>query len=286
MFPGAREGQPEFLATCGGVASPGGPIQRSLCTVLSRIVRPVKNQERRSTFLMPTRSPIRYALWVNNSATGGKERMAGRSIGPRQAYSFSFLAGALFVPESVALAQLWSDHPDWKEVVERAIRDNSLRKRTEASRTRILREIRYRLEQLTREEVAFLANAASRDQRMLLFIAVCLRFAFIREFVEEVLRPKLETFDFQISPGDFVRFFDQKAACAPEVDQLTEKSRAKVKQVIVRMLAEAGLIGSTVNRRLQRPVPSHALARLVGQTDPKRLRFLLLSDMDIRQHLL
>ena len=58
------------------------------------------------------------------------------------------------------------------------------------------------------------------------------------------------------------RFFDRKGADAPEIEGLTDKSKAKVKQVLIRMLAEAGLLDSTASQRIQRPVPSRALARL------------------------
>lgn len=197
-------------------------------------------------------------------------------------YSFSFLTGALYLSESLAVAELKRVHRDWSEVVRGANEDNLLRQRATASRTRLLREIRYRLEQFVAKELDFFCQADRRDQRQLLFIAICQRFRFIREFVEEVLRPKALALDNQLYPTDFARFFDRKGADAPEIDGLTDKSRAKVKQVLIRMLAEAGLLDSTANQRIQRPVPSRALARLVAETDANRLRFLLLSDADIR----
>lgn len=199
------------------------------------------------------------------------------------AYSFSFLTGALYLSESVAVAALMRAHHDWNEVARCAAEDNLLRQRTTASRTRLLREIRYRLAQLSPKELDFFCDTDSRSQRQLLFIAVCKHFRFIREFVEEVLRPKALALDNQIHPADFARFFDRKGAESPEVENLTDKSRAKVKQVLIRMLAEAGLLDSTASQRLLRPVPSKALARLIAEADSKRLRFLLLSEADIRQ---
>jgi hypothetical protein len=196
-------------------------------------------------------------------------------------YSFSFLAGALFFPESVAIAELMNRYRDWARVARQALEQNIIRQRTAASRVRILREIRYRLEQLSREQLQFLCEASSRDQRHLLFLAMCQRFRFIGEFVEEVLRPKALALEFQIRPTDFARFFDRKAAEAPELDELTDKSRAKIKQVLIRTLAEAGLINSTADQRIQRLVPSKALVRAAA--DPRLLRFLLLSDAEIRQ---
>jgi hypothetical protein len=197
-------------------------------------------------------------------------------------YSFSFLTGALYQPESVAVAEVMRGQPDWDQVATLAADHNLLRQRTNASRTRLLREIRYRLQQLTPQELDFLCGADARDQRHLLLIAICLRFRFIREFVEEVLRPKALALDTQLYPADFARFIDRKGAEAPEVEHLTDKSLAKVKQVLIRMLAEAGLLDSTASQRLTPRLPSRPLARLVAASDAKRLRFLLLSDAEIR----
>lgn len=198
-------------------------------------------------------------------------------------YSFSFLAGALFLSESVAIAELMNRNLDWDEVARQAAEQNVIRQRTTASRVRILREIRYRLEQFSPAELTFFCDANSRDQRQLLFIAVCQRFRFIREFVDEVLRPKIFSLDLQLHRSDFARFFDRKTAESVELESLTDKSRAKIKQVLIRMLAEAGLINSTAAQRIQRSPPSRALAHIVAESDARRLRFLLLSDAEIRQ---
>jgi hypothetical protein len=199
------------------------------------------------------------------------------------AYSFSFLTGALYLPESLAIAEVAKNEPDWNVVLERASHDNLLKQRKLASRTRLLREIKYRLQEFNDEELAFLCDAGPRDQRLLLFIALCRRFRFVREFVEEVIRPKATTLDIQMYPADFARFFDQKGADAPEIDELTEKTAAKIKQVLIRMLAEAGLMDSTSSQRLVRPSPSKALIKLVAKRDPANLRWVLFTDADIRQ---
>jgi len=198
-------------------------------------------------------------------------------------YSFSFLTGALYLTESLAVAALALTQPDWVKVLNQASEENLLKQRKAASRTRLLREIRYRLQQLSYEELEFLCEAGSRDQRQLLFVAICRRFRFIREFVEEVIRPKAMALDVQLYPADFARFFDLKGAESPEVDQLTPKSIAKIKQVLVRMLAETGLLDSTSSQRIARPAPSKALANLIAKADPMHLHYLLLSDIDIRQ---
>ncbi len=198
-------------------------------------------------------------------------------------YSFSFISGALYLRESLAVARLLRKHGDWTLVRADAIDANVLQQRSHESSVRLFREIRYRLQELTLSEVAFLCDADARDQRQLLFVAVCLRYRFIREFAVEVLRPKAFASDHQLYPGDVDRFFEAKGADAPEVERLTDSSRAKVEQVLLRMVVEAGLLDSLSSRKILRSVPSRALAAAIAQEDARRLKFLLLSDSDIRQ---
>ena len=197
-------------------------------------------------------------------------------------YSFSFISGALYLKECLAVARLLRQHGDWAGVRDKLIEDNLLRQRSRESSVRLFREIRYRLQELTAKELAYLCDADPQDQRQLLFIAVCLRYRFIREFVLEVLRPKAMASDLQLYPGDIGRFFESKGD-APEVERLKPSSRAKVEQVMTRMLAEGGILDSAQNQKIVRSFPSRALARVVAAGEASRLRFLLLADSDIRE---
>jgi hypothetical protein len=245
----------------------GTPLQSAASALSSRITDVSIDQRKEAAMLMAqTRTHVRPSRRPNT-----------------ERYSFSFLTGALYLPESLAVAELARTEHDWAKILHQAAEDNLLKQRKTASRTRLLREIRYRLQELSREELEFLCEAGSRDQRQLLMVAICRRFRFIREFVEEVLRSKAMAFDVQLYPTDFARFFDRKSAESPEVDQLAAKSIAKIKEVLIRMLAEAGLLDSTSSQRITPAVPSKALKTLIAKTDPTHLRFLLLPDADIRQ---
>jgi hypothetical protein len=199
-----------------------------------------------------------------------------------QRYSFSFIIGALFVPETVAVAELLAAKKDWPAIRLAVLDDNLLKIKTSASRVRILREIRYRLQELDENELDFFSAAGSRDQRLLLLLMICRRFSFVREFLEEVVRSKALALETNLTHGDFIRFFDLKGAEAPEVDVLTEKSRNKVRQVLIRMLAECGLLNSTSEMVIQRPTPSAALLKLIAKKKPSDLKTFLLSDAEIR----
>ena len=202
---------------------------------------------------------------------------------PESPYSFSFTTGALFVPETLAVAREFARSRDWKSVAALTRSENLLRQRTAASTARMLREIRHRLGELSPAELDYLVGADPAGQRLLLFIAACRRYRFIAEFATAVLFPKAHAAETQLYPGDLTRFIDDRSLGAPEVEKLTDKSRAKVRQVILRILAEAGLIDSTRSQKLLRPIPGRPLAALIAKTDPKQLRWLLLSDQETRQ---
>jgi len=178
--------------------------------------------------------------------------------------------------------KLLLDH-DWK-IVSSAVRsENLLRQRTQASTARLFREIRYRLDELSPAELDFLVAADPPDQRLLLFITVCRRYRFIRELTTDVLWTKIRGAETQLYPGDIIRFIENRGAVAPEVEKLTDNSRSKVRQVVFRILSEAGLLDSTGSQKLLRPMPSRSLAKMISKYDVKQLRWLLLSEQEIHQ---
>ena len=86
------------------------------------------------------------------------------------------------MPETLAVARQFARNPDWESITAITRSENLLRQRTAASTTRILREIRHRLDELSPAELDHLVGADPADQRLLLFITAC-RLNF---FVDEV----------------------------------------------------------------------------------------------------
>lgn len=201
---------------------------------------------------------------------------------PRRKYSFSFLTGGMYLHECLVSAGLLLDEPDAAKVAERIRNENLFQLRKESSVKRVIPAVRERIESMSHDDLAYFTSAPVSEQKLLLFVSICRKFRFIADFVEEVLRPKAAIFDWEIRPSDWSEFLVRKRPAHPEIDELSDLSLGKIRQVVFKMLFESGLIDSTEAKHITPPIPSGELLRRIAATDPAHLRWILLSDADIR----
>ena len=107
---------------------------------------------------------------------------------PTTKYTMPFTTGGLFLHESMTVAGLYLALGDWTAVRDRVISGNLLQTRTVNTARRIIGEISARLELLTEEEMGILMEGSRQDRQHILWMAVCRRYRFIREFAVEVIR--------------------------------------------------------------------------------------------------
>ncbi len=157
-------------------------------------------------------------------------------------YRLSFTAVAFRFAESVRLAEAYQELGDWKVVREMALINDSLQLGRAATITRESRELVHRLQQLSDLEVEFFLRSDTITQRHLLLIAICRTYEFVRQFVLDVVRINYQRFEFDITETDYRRFFNHQAAVHDELDRLSDSSKAKIKQVLFKMLEGAVII--------------------------------------------
>lgn len=157
-------------------------------------------------------------------------------------YSMTFSTGGLFLREAVILAELYLEHQSWDPVRTKVLSDNLLQARTMASAQRVYREICARLKTLSCGEIRLFVEGSPPEQAHLLWISICRRFTFIAEFAVEVLREHYISLKSTVKPEDFDFFFNKKSEWHPELDEITLKTRIKLRQVLFRMMREAGLV--------------------------------------------
>ena len=157
-------------------------------------------------------------------------------------YSMSFTTGGMFLQEAPRAAELYLNLKDWKKVREVILEENLLQLRTKSSAMRVSRELCSRLSGLNDDELKVLADGNTQDRSALLWLAVCRQYRFIYEFAVEVLRGKFLTYQRELSYADFDACFNAKAAWHEELDKITDTTLAKLRQVLFRMMHEAGLL--------------------------------------------
>lgn len=179
------------------------------------------------------------------------------------------------INETLKIANLYVKLNNWNEVFKEDLEQNLLQKLKISSSKRQLREIRFRLQNLSVECLSYLLQANPDDQKAIILLAILKTYLFIFEFILEVLKPKLDVYDTILRDSDYLIFFENKASIHPELAALSDSTKAKIKQVLYRILAEAGLLDSVKSKNIQRPNVSSSIVELIRQDDPKWLKAFL-----------
>jgi len=164
------------------------------------------------------------------------------AVGIPQPYQLSFTSGALHLHGAVIAATLYRDSSDWAAVRD-ALRDgNLLQARTGATSTRWARELTQRLEMLTDDEIAVVADAMGDELSQLVWVATCRKYTLIAEFAEEVLRERFLLMRESVTHEHFDSFMSSKQLWHDELASVAPTTYRKLRSNVFAMLREAGLI--------------------------------------------
>lgn len=175
-------------------------------------------------------------------------------------YQLSFTTGGLFVAESVMVAGIYLSNRDWPLTERKLLDDNAFQARTASSATRICREVCSRLKTLDADELSILLSGSPKEQRQILWIAVCRRYALIRDFAVHVLRDRYLSLQKTMQLKDFDSFLHRLTETHEELQTIAESTQKKLRQVLFRMLKEAELVdGNTISPVLLSPRIVHVI---------------------------
>ena len=177
------------------------------------------------------------------------------------------------------MATLYSELHDWEAVRSRVVTDNSFQARKQASATRVARELAFRLEGLSQNELSLLVDGSDGERRQILWIAICRRYRLIAEFAIEVMRERFINFGPPLQLEDFDTFYDRKADWSAELDKLATVTRNKLRQVLFRMLRETGLI--TDDGTIQPVLLSERVQQAVGREHASDLLYFPVFEADL-----
>ncbi len=168
-------------------------------------------------------------------------------------FSADLSAGSLLLAESRRIAGLLLRTPTEAEW-DHAIRvENILQKNTPSTAVRQARLIRFRLQPLGPQAWTLIADGEREVAVQLLFAAALLHSALLRDFVHTVLVDHHRRLDLQIQAREWEPFLADCAARDPCVATWTASTRAKLLQVILRILVEARYLESSRTLRLRTP---------------------------------
>jgi len=184
-----------------------------------------------------------------------------------QPYKMSFGTGGLMLNESVEVARIHTAGEPWEDTIRRALGKGTTTLPKAASNRRTLREISNRLLTLTDAERGFLIDHADRaDRQALLWLATCRAYRFIREFAVEVIRERYLSYQYDLPLESFDILLDAKAEWDDHLASLTSSTRLKLRQVLFRIMREAGVISQA--GQIQAALLSTELKTLIEEQAP------------------
>ena len=192
-------------------------------------------------------------------------------------YTFSFATTALNVHEMGKVAQ---------SIVEKREMDatNELGNGKKISGQKKMQEYTSRIRTLTPNQLQLLAHGNLNSQRQMAYLSICKSYGFIRDFVVEVLRDKVLLFDYQIEDSDYLSFWRRKAELYPRMESFTENSKKKIRQITLRILAEADMIDSTSNKMIKIQIIDPVVEKVILEDNPNWMKVFLKSDLDIKSY--
>ncbi|MDY7573077.1 DUF1819 family protein [Actimicrobium sp. CCI2.3] len=165
-------------------------------------------------------------------------------------YNAEISAGSLFPLESRRIATLLLSSPDqatWHHAIET---ENILQKKTPATARRQATLLRRRLATLDAQAWNMLADRDSEVVIQLLMAAAVKHSHLLGDFMLRVYADRQRRLEPALAPSDWEDFLVECAHFDPAVAEWSDTTRAKLFQVIVRILAEAKYLESTRSMKL------------------------------------
>ena len=150
---------------------------------------------------------------------------------------------------------------------------------------RMVSEFKKRIDNLTVNQQELLLNSNFSNQKQLAFLSACKTYSLLRDFVIEVVREKFLIMDYNLTETDYISFIRRKEINHDELATLTDQTQAKVKQVIFKILEQAGIIDNVRDKEIQLQILGASTKKSIIEDNPEWLKVFLLSDMDIQNEL-
>ena len=157
-------------------------------------------------------------------------------------YSLSMSGSKIRIQESMLAVELYSEIGDWNEVRRTIVEDNLFQLNAVGSRKRIAGEIVKRLRTLTSKELEFLRDSYGDDRLAMLWVAVCRTYQFIRDLSEQAIADRYSRTIPDFTTETYDAFFEEQAQIHPELGELSDGGKKKMRNQVFLMLKECRLL--------------------------------------------
>ncbi len=199
-----------------------------------------------------------------------------------ETYNITFTAGAAMIEETCAVAEAYVESKyDWETTKERTFKENLMNKTKVSSNQRYFVLMKQRISALTPEELQRLVDGTMAEKRIIVLLAICKAHSFVYDFITENVRESYFGLNEKISHANFNEFYNEKKYEHPELEEITEQTTAKMRQVIFRILEQTEIIESADDAVLRRPYLSESLEKMIVKDDAKWLTAFLYSNNEI-----
>ena len=195
-------------------------------------------------------------------------------------YLMSFTAGALLYRESMAVAELYAELGDWAAVREMMIRREPLADANGKCDGAGVSRGQRAAANVDACRVGGLAGWIPTEQGYVLWLAICKRYRFIHDFAVEVVRERVLRLNFSLAYEDFDVFFRTQAEWHPEVESVEPSTRAKLRQVLFRMMREAEILSR--QDRILPAILTPQLVTAIRQDAPALLAIFPVSEAELK----
>lgn len=196
----------------------------------------------------------------------------------------SFTAGAALLNETCAVAKaLLECNGDWDATQEKVFTENLMEKSKASTMRRTFYLVKQRLQSVNDKELKILSDGSMEERRLIDLLAICKTHGFIFEFIAEEVRACLYGLKDKVTYADFNSFFNDKKYIHPELEKISDKSVAKVRQVTFHILEQLGIIESTKSGTIRRPYVPGEIEKVIVKDNARWLAIYLYSNEEIKQ---
>jgi hypothetical protein len=195
-------------------------------------------------------------------------------------YSLSFTAGSLLFKETKDVIEIYLTQLDWIKSYKIVLDENILQYRSQRAVKRVFSEIKQRIAQLTVDDLNYLLASDRETQVGIIWIAICMQYRIIYEFISETVPNKIIMLDNNLSYLDYDRFFELKAEENEALAKTAESTQKKAKSVIFKMLRQVGILNQ---EQLSPMILPNRLGDFIINKDKKLLRLFPLTSSEIER---